>query len=95
LLIKFGLHFSLAVFISTLLGVMFNFKTISKFVFKESSTSLIFKFIAVYGLLYILNVLGIKFLNSIGFSFEWSGFIILPPMGILSFILYKSLVFKS
>lgn len=95
LLIKFGLHFSLAVFISTLLGVMFNFKTIGKFVFKESSNSLIFKFTAVYGLLYIMNVLGIKFLNSIGFSLEWSGFIMLPPMAILSYLLNKKMVFKS
>lgn len=95
LLIKFGLHFSLAVLISTSLGVIFNFKTIGKFVFNGSSNSLIFKFTAVYSLLYIFNLLGIKFLNSIGFSFEWSGFMMLLPMAILSFILNKSLVFKS
>lgn len=95
LLIKFGLHFSLAVLISTLLGIIFNFKTIGKFVFKDSSNSPIVKFTLLYGLLYILNVLGIKFLHEIGFSFEWSGLIMVPPMAILSFILNKSLVFKS
>ena len=95
LLIKLGLHFSLAVLISTSLGILFNFKTLGKFVFKESSNSHIFKFTAVYSLIYILNVFGIKFLNSIGFSFEWSGFIMLLPMATLGFILNKSLVFKS
>lgn len=95
LLIKFGMHYSLAVFISTFLGVMFNFKTIGKYVFKESRNSLIFKFTAVYGLLYILNVLGIKFLDNIGFSLELSGAIMLLPMAILSYVLNKSLVFKS
>lgn len=95
LLIKFQLHFSLALLISTSLGIAFNFKTIGIFVFKESKNSLIFKFTVVYGLLYFLNVLGIKFLNEIGYSFELSGLIMLPLMAILSFILNKNLVFKS
>lgn len=95
LLIKFGMHFSLAVLVSTSLGVVFNFKTIGKFVFEKSNNILIVKFAAVYGLLYFINVSGIKFLNSYGFSFEFSGLMMLPPMAILSFIMNQKLVFKS
>jgi putative flippase GtrA len=95
ILIKLGIHYSLAVLISTVLSIIFNFKTIGTYVFKESSNNPLVRFIAIYGLIYILNVFCIKFLNASGISFEISGLIMLIPMAFLSFILNKYLVFKS
>ena len=43
-----GLHYSLGVLLSTSIGILFNFKTIDKFVFESSDNKLIHKFIAVY-----------------------------------------------
>jgi len=56
ILIFAGLHYTLAVLLSTCLGVLFNFKTIGKIVFKNSDIRLIFKFIGVYVIQYFCNI---------------------------------------
>ena len=56
LLIYIGLHYSLAILLATIAGIFFNFKTLGRFVFRQSDWRLIWRFIAIYGLLYLLNI---------------------------------------
>jgi putative flippase GtrA len=56
LLVLSGLHYSIALFFATVAGVFFNFKTFGSFVFGRSDWGLIWKFLAVYGVLYGVNV---------------------------------------
>lgn len=96
LFIFFNLHYSLAVFLATILGVLFNFKTIGKFVFNSQNNRLIFRFISVYFIIYILNIFGLWLLKSNGFENMYlNGLILLIPLAIISFSLNKNFVFKG
>ncbi|MDP3372037.1 MAG: GtrA family protein [Candidatus Paracaedibacteraceae bacterium] len=57
LLIFIGWHYSIALLFATVAGVIFNFQTFGKLVFKQSEWRLLWKFVAVYGVLYAVNVL--------------------------------------
>ena len=94
ILLQLGFHFSLAVLISTVLGVLFNYKTIGKLVFKSDGNSFLIKFSLVYVVQYIINVAGIKILNLFGVGYEIGGLLMIFPLAILSFTLNKKLVFK-
>lgn len=93
ILIFSGFHYTLAVFFSTMLGIFFNFKTIGKIVFKNNSNKLIFKFIGVYTIIYLLNILFLKILKSYNFDIYLAGALLIIPMAMLSFILNKKFVF--
>jgi putative flippase GtrA len=96
LFIFLNIHYSLAVFLSTVLGVLFNFKTIGKLVFDSHDNSLIFKFIVVYVLLYLINISCLWFFKISGFENMYiNGFVLLVPLALISFILNKKYVFKG
>ena len=56
LLTYFGFHYALALLIATVTGIVFNFRTFGQFVFHQRDWRLIWRFFAVYGLLYVINV---------------------------------------
>ncbi|MCX5786126.1 MAG: GtrA family protein [Elusimicrobia bacterium] len=95
LLIFAGLHYSLAVFLSTLLGILFNFKTTGSLVFKHSNNRLIFKFVSGYAVVYFLNVGLLKELSVLGFNMYAAGAMLLPPMALVSYFLNSRLVFRG
>lgn len=51
-----GLNYILAILFATLLGVLFNFVTTGRIVFENRENGLILKFIAVYAVVYAVNV---------------------------------------
>jgi putative flippase GtrA len=90
-----GLHYSIAVFFSTILGILFNFKTIGILVFKNGNNRLIHRFFAVYAVNYILNVSFLKIFKTAGMENMYiNGLILVLPLAVLSFILNKKFVFK-
>jgi putative flippase GtrA len=95
LFLYFGLPYPFALLISTIVGILFNFKTIGRLVFKNNNNILIFKFISVYGITYLVNLGGLALLKSIEINTYLSGALLLIPIGFLSFILNKIFVFKS
>lgn len=95
LFIYLGLHFSVASLLSTILGVLFNFKTTGKLVFKSNNNRLIYRFIGVYTLLYLINVTFLKILQSTIPNLYYSGAILILPLAILSFLLNKKYVFLN
>lgn len=87
--------YPLAILYSTILGVLFNYKTIGKLVFSHSGPSKLFQFVSVYVVIYILNVGGIWGFELIGLENKYmSGFLLLAPLALLSYVLNKKYVFN-
>lgn len=95
LLLFVGLHYSVAILCSTVLGVLFNFKTYGVLVFKNSSNKLIFRFVLVYCVVYLCNTGGIALLKSLGISEYIAGALMLVPVGLLGFVLNKIFVYSK
>jgi putative flippase GtrA len=94
LLIHSGLHYTMAVLIATCLGVLFNFQTTGKLVFKNNSNKLLIRFIAVYAALYFINIFIIKFAGNFLENIYLRGAIATVICAILAYLLQKNLVFK-
>ena len=94
LFIYFGVVYKLAVLLSTVLGVLFNFKTIGILVFKNKNNHLILRFILSYVVVYVINIGIIKVLLCTNQIDEyWAGILATPIIGVISFILQKKFVF--
>ena len=89
-----GLNYMIAALISTILGIIFNFFTTGRLVFKSNDNSLIFRFLFVYFIIYLFTIFGLTLLNSFKVSYEIAGAIMIPPNAILAFYLNKRMVFK-
>lgn len=94
-LIYTGLHYTLAVFIGTILGVIFNFFTTGKLVFDMTDHRRLPRFLGVYAILYVVNVLWLKLMTILGVDLYLGGAIALPPMAGLSYLLNSRLVFHN
>lgn len=90
-----GLHYSAAIAVATVLGTLFNFKSTGTLVFRSRDNSRLWRFVAVYGVVYALNVLGVAVLLRLGVP-EWLGGLLLAlPLAILSYGLNSRYVFPS
>ncbi|WP_433694657.1 GtrA family protein [Herbaspirillum seropedicae] len=93
-LLRIGLHYSIALLLATVIGVIFNFKTIGYFVFKSRNNRLFVRFVASYAFTYGVNVAGIKLLTLLQVSPAIGGMLLLLPMALLAYILNKRFVFS-
>ncbi len=93
-LIYIGLHYTLAVLLGTIMGILFNFKTLGKFVFRNCKNRLIFRFVTVYFVTYWLNVFLISvFKDIVEGNMYFAGFLATIPVSVLAFLLNKYFVF--
>lgn len=93
--IYLGLYYPIAVLLSTILGVLFNFKTIGRLVFDSNDNGLIFRFILVYAITYLLNIFFLWLLKKLGSENMYiDGFALLIPLAAVSFLLNKFFVFR-
>ena len=88
------IHYALASLISTIIGVLFNFFTTGRIVFKNNEPKLILKFFGVYGIIYLINVLLLKIFDTYHVNMLIAGAILVFPVAILSYFLNKTLVFR-
>jgi len=95
LFIYLGLHYALAAGISTCLGILFNFNTTGRIVFKNSKHSRIFRFVGVYAFLYCVNVMALKLLQQFSSNYYLTGLMTIIPLAALSFLLSKYVVFQD
>ena len=95
LFIYIGINYFFAIFFSTILGVLFNFRTIGKFVFENDDYRLITKFVLAYSVTFIINVSIVTFMRGKGYDDYSSGFFAIIISSVLSFALTKYLVFKK
>lgn len=94
LLLYLGLHYTAALLLATIVGVLFNFKSTGALVFGSRENRLIFRFIACYAVVYLVNITGIKIFSSQGVAPYISGAILIVPMAVLAFVLNKRFVFN-
>ena len=95
LLIYAGLHYAVAVGIATVCGVLFNFQTFGRVVFKDFQRRLLGRFIGVYGIVYAANVAGLKMLETVGLENKYiAGAVLVLPVALLGYVLNKRFVFN-
>jgi putative flippase GtrA len=90
-----GLHYSLSALFATVAGVVFNFFTISRFVFRKRENRLLAKFCLVYGIVYVLDVFSIRVIKEFGLGVLVIQAILLFPTAIISYTLNRIIVFRS
>ena len=88
-----GLHYALAALLSTIVGVMFNFQTVGRIVFGSRDPSLIFRFVAVYGVTYLLNVGVLRLLEPRHPDVLLVQAVLVLPLAGVSFLLHQRFVF--
>jgi len=93
-LIWYGLHYSLAAAISTILGVLFNFKTTGILVFKSHDNSKIIRFVLAYVVVYCVNVMALAILLHLGADTYLAGLILILPLALLAYFLNSQFVYK-
>ena len=94
LLLFLGLHYTLAVILSTVAGVLFNFKTTGTLVFKNHNNKLIFKFVAVYIITTTLGIIILRMAELAQINLYLAGLVSTGICAIISFLLNKNWVFK-
>lgn len=94
-LIYLGIHYSLAALMATILGVLFNFKTTGRLVFRNRDNRLLAKFIGVYAIIYAINTASLGVFNLFKADMYLAGAVMLLPMAAVAFVLNKIFVFKG
>lgn len=95
LLVWLGVHYSAAALISTVLDVLFNFRTIGRLVFRSRENRLLWRFVGVYGVVYVGNLLGLRLGLLVGLDPYLSGAILLLPLALSSYYLQSRFVFPA
>ena len=96
LLLWLGLHLRLlAALLSTGLGVLFNFLTSGRIVFRNRDNRRFVHFVAMYAAIYGLDLLGLRLLIAAGAGAYWGGAILVLPLALISYVLQKRFVFTE
>ena len=85
---------NVALTIQYILGVLWNFKTTGVIVFKNHDNTRIVRFFLSYVVTYSINLVCLNILVNIGIGKYLSQAIMVLPMAVLSFIIFKTFVFK-
>lgn len=93
LLILNNFDYKIAISISTILGVIFNYISTGRFVFKYNRFDRILPFIFIYTLIYLINLILITLFINIGFNELLSGAFALIPVVMLTFFLLNKYVY--
>jgi putative flippase GtrA len=79
--------------LATVAGVLFNFKSTGLLVFKSENNRLITRFVAVYIVVYAVNVALLKMAYLLGEGPYFAGAVLIGPMALLAFVLHWKFVF--
>jgi len=90
-----GASASIALIISYICGITFNFYSTGHFVFGQTGKEKIVKFVMVYVLIFALNRLTLELLDQHLNSYYISQAIITPFIALLSFFSLKKIVFSD
>ena len=95
LLMYIGLHYAIATVLSTILAILFNFKTTGVLVFQNKNNKLFWKFMQIYILTMCLSILGLKCAKIAGINLYLAGLFLTGIMAIISFLMQRYYVFKG
>ena len=83
----------LALVVSTIVGVLFNFFSIGSLVFASTDPRRLMRFFGVYGVVFVVDALALRLLEALGVGSALAQAMLLPGLAILSYLLNKNLVF--
>ena len=89
-----GVHFTISALISTIAGILFNFTTFGRIVFKNNSYSNLPKFVFIYALNYFLGVSVLYYCDQLDYNLYFVQAILLMPTAALRYLLMKYFVYK-
>jgi putative flippase GtrA len=95
LFIWLRLPYPLAIALATLLGVAFNFQSTGRLVFGGAPASRFARFIAVYGVVYLLNVAAVAGLLWAGLNVYAANAVAILPLAAIAFMLQRTFVFAA
>ena len=95
LLLFTGLHYSAALLLATIAGVLFNFRSTGRLVFKNRDDSRLWRFMVVYSASYVLNIGCLRLLHAAGLGPYVAQGLLVPPMTVLTFFLNRAFVFGA
>jgi putative flippase GtrA len=90
-----GLSLTVALTFATILGVLFNFQSIGRLVFRSDHRGRLPRFIIVYAVQFGINLGLLHALHAAGLSPLLSQLAILPPLAIASFLAMRRFVFRT
>ena len=95
-LVLLGMHYSLATLISTVLGVIFNFFTTGRIVFRNMDNRRFVRFVLVYLFTYLVNILLLGWLvDRLGIDKLIAGALVTLPVALLSYLLNAVWTFQE
>ncbi len=95
LLVLAGVHYAVAAFFSTVLGVLFNFRTTGRLVFGSRDDRLLFRFVLVYAITYFVGVGSLRVAKGAGVPVLLAAAVLQLPMSFFTFGLQRAIVFRK
>lgn len=90
-----GLAYPLAIGLATVLGVAFNFQSTGRLVFGGAPLSQLGRFVAVYVVVYLINVGSVALLLRAGLSVYVANAMVILPLALIAFVLQRRFVFSA
>jgi putative flippase GtrA len=94
-LVYLGLNYALSNLVSLVLGILFSFRTQSKFVFQHARSYVFLRYIGVWAVIYCINVGTIAMLLRLGLNAYIAGALAIIPTAVSSYFLQKLFVFSE
>jgi len=95
LLLFVGIHYAIALLLSTVAGVFFNFRTIGRLVFGSRDDSRIVRFFGAYAVTYVLGAGGLRIAKAAGIDLYLAGATLTLGLAFVSFLLNRRYVFTD
>jgi putative flippase GtrA len=90
-----GLPYPVAIALATLLGIAFNFQSTGRLVFGGANLARLWRFAAVYGVVYLINVGAVAALLQVGLNVYLANGLLILPLALIAFVLQRKFVFAS
>lgn len=84
----------LAMALSTVMGVLFNFRTTGGIVFQNRDMKKLSRFFAGYAIGYGVNLTSLRLLMALGLNVYVASALLVLPMAVFGFVLNKTWVFR-
>lgn len=95
LLVWLGLPYPAAIALATVAGVAFNFHSTGRLVFGGAPRARLARFVGVYALVYLLNVVAVAGLMRLGLNVYAANAVAVLPLALIAYMLQRSLVFTA
>lgn len=86
---------TLSLAVATIVGVLFNYRSIGSLAFGATGSGQLWRFIGVYALLFVVNALALTILQGFGARPAFAQAGLLPLLAAASFVLNRRIVFPA